>query len=294
MKQLFISTSLLFLIVITSHAQFLYELQPGPEDANDAVVFSIIKDGFHHERESLTAYTWTYQGALAVKRFYISFDLSEIPDSLEIQKAELSLYFNDTDPFESFDEHHGINPIRMYRVTEPWEESELNWNNQPEIDIDNFITLPPSSSTTQDYLNIDVTDLFIELDGSPKEQYGMLIRMVDEQDFYRSVLFASSNHQNPAKRPKLTLTLNEVVPPVEPCDLDEIIVFPNPTSGNVTIKENSSDCEFLRVAVFNNLGQLIIKQQVKDLSEIHIPIAGSFFIRVSKGNDHVVRPVIVY
>lgn len=189
----------------TVEAQTTITLQPGPEDGNDASIWSGAVTPYG-DRESLTAYTWTNSGNLGLKRAFLMFDYSSIPENAIITNAKLSLYYNPTDPIESFDVHTGVNDIYIQRVISEWDEHSLLWANQPGITMENQVELPPSSNPRQDYLDIDVTNLVIDMLDTSNGNYGFMLRMKDELNFYKSVLFTSSDHIETALRPKLEIS----------------------------------------------------------------------------------------
>lgn len=186
-------------------------LQPDPEQGKDAVVWSNNPDFNHGNVESNTIYTWTNGGKLGNKRAFIQFDLSVIPENSFIVSAYLSLYYNPTDPYEGFADHTGPNDLLIRRVLTSWEENTITWNNQPPATADNEVVLPPSSSPKQDYLDMDVTLLIRDMLNPKLEgDHGFLLRMQDEQNIYRGLIFASSDHMNENLRPLLVVTYEEV------------------------------------------------------------------------------------
>lgn len=209
MKQtifLFIFSLCLFSIS-TVNSQTTVVLQPGPADGKDADVFSIFPNNNYGDRESITSYVWTYQSNFALKRFYLEFDSTAVPDGATIISAYLSLYHNPTDPYEGFSEHTGSNNMTIQRVVTPWYESYVSWDNQPIATNYDEVLVSQSASGTQDYLDIDVTNLLIGMyNPSFPSYYGFMIKMTDESNYYKSVLFASSDHANSSIRPKLVIT----------------------------------------------------------------------------------------
>ncbi|MEM9917979.1 MAG: DNRLRE domain-containing protein [Bacteroidota bacterium] len=188
------------------HAQTTVVLQPGPLEGNDSKIYSLGLDSNYGNRHSLNAYTWTNRGRLVLKRIFLSFDLDTIPDNAMITEARLSLYYNPLDSFESFSVHSGDNELYVQRVTEDWAESQITWRNQPATTTDGRLTIPQSSSPTQDYEDIDVTELVQAMADTANGNYGFMIRLVDEVNYYKGLLFASSEHRTPSLRPKLEIT----------------------------------------------------------------------------------------
>lgn len=226
MKKFKLISILLFFLFLTnsSYSQTTIVLQPGPSEGKDANAWRFDAGINHGDRESITAYAWTHSGDLSNKRSFLEFDLSTIPETAIIQSAHLSLFFNPTDPFESFSVHTGENDIYIQRVTAEWDEHTIVWSNQPSTTSVNQVQLPPSTNPTQNYPNIDVTELIKDMVTSPEGNNGFMIKMVDEVNYYKSVLFASSDHSNPYIRPKLEITYSEE-------NLDCITLHPGPAEG---------------------------------------------------------------
>ncbi len=207
-------------------------IKPNSVKGKDASVWSNGPDNNYENAPSNSAYTWTNSGALGIKRSFMEFDFSSIPSNVIITNARLSLYYNPTAPNEAFGVHNGTNDLFIERVSSSWEESTLTWNNQPPTSTTNQVTLLPSSSETQDYLNIDVTDLVIDMNN--EGNYGFLIRMADEINYYKNVLLASSDHPDSSLHPEIeicwiidnTISVNEM----KSNDLD-LKVYPNPSNG---------------------------------------------------------------
>jgi len=201
-KAVLVATLIGFFITQVS-AQDTLLLQPGATAGKDAKIWSNGANNNYASAESITAYTWTHRGNKAVKRFFMEFDYSSIPSDAIITSASLSLYYNPSDIYESFDYHSGTNDILIERVTGAWAENTLTWNNQPASTSTNRVSLAPSTSKTQDYTNIDVTQMVSDM--VSQGNHGFLVRMKDEAYPYRSVLFASSDHTNSSLHPKLEI-----------------------------------------------------------------------------------------
>lgn len=200
-----IALLLLGFVCNNANAQTTITLQPGPDDGEDAS-FSSIEAVNQGNWESLTVYTWDFDENTALKRALLKFDLSSIPEDAIITNAKLSLFYNPTDPYENFDVHIGENDIFIQRLTSEWDEHNVNWQNQPSATTVNQVEIPPSISPTENYLDIDVTNMVIDMTDSSNINYGFMIRMVDEINYYKSVLFASSDHIDVSLRPKLEIS----------------------------------------------------------------------------------------
>lgn len=134
-------------------------LQPNEENSKDALISSFEPSKNFGSRADLVAMSWTVSGNPANYRSLIEFDLSNIPSGAIINSANLSLYSQESPGLGSHSTTSGSNESVLSRITSSWDESFVTWNNQPTITTENEVFLSESSSSTQDYLNIDVTNL---------------------------------------------------------------------------------------------------------------------------------------
>jgi hypothetical protein len=140
--------------------------------------------------------------------------LNSIPATATIVSAKLSLYGvtsslgspqgNSTypgSPYTSF----GTNECLLQRATVAWGESTVTWNTQPASSTTNQVVIPASTSQwSYNVTDIDVTNLVKDMLIPANGNYGFLMKMQNEQ-YYRCVNFASSDHPNGALRPKLVV-----------------------------------------------------------------------------------------
>jgi len=157
--KLLILVFLLFGQISDSFSQTTLILQPGSIEGKDAYASmnaSVVNTG---KIPSLVSCTWTFGGVPGRARSFVAFDLSSIPEGAIIQSAALSLYYNPNDDIQSFDYHTGENDIYIQRVIESWQENTINWDNQPNSTTINRVLIPPCTTNTQDYIDMDVTEL---------------------------------------------------------------------------------------------------------------------------------------
>ncbi|MBN2175853.1 MAG: DNRLRE domain-containing protein [Bacteroidales bacterium] len=191
----------LCLISAENTAQDTIFIQPGPEDGKDAIIHSLYPYTNYGDLLSLIAAAWTYQSDFGIIRGLFEFDLDSIPSDLQIKEAFLNLYYNPTCGHEG---HGGENSAWIRKVTGNWNEYTVNWINQPPTSSENQIILPASTSTTQDYLGIPLTDLVQEMISNPEENFGFQLRIQNEE-VYRSLTFASSDYPITSLRPMLVI-----------------------------------------------------------------------------------------
>ncbi|MBK6839658.1 MAG: DNRLRE domain-containing protein [Bacteroidetes bacterium] len=93
-----------------------------------------------------------------------------------------------------------FNESVLQRITSVWTENTVNWSNQPSTDTSGQAILSESTSGTQDYTNMDVTQMVQEMTSSPTANFGMELKLTNET-FYAQMLFASGDNPNADKHP---------------------------------------------------------------------------------------------
>ena len=188
---------------ITECATFQYSTCDGVDAevaSTTAPGYDTTNWGYHPEFNAISG---TYSGVHSIARSMIYWDLSSIPVNASVTQATLDLFW---DPFSGNVGHStlsGSNEARLYRIISPWDEMTVDWHSQPSIDTSQYAILPASTSTQQDY-SIDVTNLIQGFISNPISNYGLELRLANETA-YRSLIFCSSDHADPAKHPKLSI-----------------------------------------------------------------------------------------
>lgn len=211
MKQKVIVALLLTAFLQTIHAQTTIVLQPDSATGKDATINFNEPNLNYGNYLDFLATAWTNSGVPHLLRSFIDFDISMIPPNATIISAYLSLYGNpQSTNYHLHSSHSGSNVSELHRITSPWSEHTITWNNQPTTDTVGKIVLPQSVTSTQNYLNIDVTNHIQFKHANPASHYGFMFRLVTEV-MYRSMLFASSDNPNAALRPKLEITYLDTI-----------------------------------------------------------------------------------
>jgi hypothetical protein len=190
------------IIVSASPIQTL-TLQP-ENNTTEARIVSFFPNGAGTPSPSLSVSGWTSGGAPYIGRFLLKFDYTAIATTATILSAKLSLYANTTPPEGNLiDAHFGTaNSFNLSRITSTWSNT-VTWNTQPSNVTTNQVTIPQSTSSFQDNIDIDVTQLVVDMRAS--NNYGFLGKLVAENT-YNSRQYFSSTSSLPAKRPKLVIT----------------------------------------------------------------------------------------
>lgn len=136
-------------------------------------------------------------------RALIKFALSTIPANATVTSAFINLY---SIPLGSYSGHFGPNNASVLeRITQNWGEYTATWNNQPPSTSLNSVTLPQSTSAGQNYLNINVLNLVLDMINNPGTSYGFKLKLINES-ITNGLLFGSKEHSNPNVMPKLVIT----------------------------------------------------------------------------------------
>ena len=189
-------------------------LQPGPEAGKDAMITNLDPGknmGDHRYFEA----TFISEPILTVMRSnesLISFDMNALPKSATIKKVILNLWYDLPLPWDStiFYPAGGGN-IRwsggvLQKITEPWEENKVTWNEQPETTEANQVYISPFVLNTN-MITVDVTKLYVQdpaLDAPDIPGYGLFFRLWP-QEWVPGFRFASSDFPEARMRPKLTI-----------------------------------------------------------------------------------------
>lgn len=154
----------------------------------------------------LPAFSGTVFGSQVYGRFLINFPLDTIASGSQILSAKLYL-FGYPENYPSFaipQGNSGDNVLLVQRVTELWDESTVNWNNQPATTNANQIELPASTSVwNYNILEADITTLINQC--FTNNNFGLLFKLRTEQN-YRSIGFLSSEYSVSSMRPMLLVT----------------------------------------------------------------------------------------
>lgn len=175
-------------------------LQPDGAKGKDAVFSLIVPDNNYGTLKDIHLYAWTQEGILNVNRVAIDFHLSLIPIGATVDSAFLSLFFNKTSGYGT--QHSGENDFLIQRITSTWNESTITWNTQPSSTFENQVFISRSTSPTQDYTNMNVTNLVQDMIDDKANSYGFLLKFQIEEP-YKILLFASSDNQDATLRPEI-------------------------------------------------------------------------------------------
>jgi hypothetical protein len=187
-------------------------LRPGPELGKDAMISNLEPNKNFGDYRYFEA-TFLSESVLTVmrsNRSMIWFSTDSLPKSAVIKKVTLGLrydlpipfdntYMTDTYPSTGIAWYGGV----LQQIIEPWEESKVTWNTQPKTIEANQVFIPPFIRNTN-FIEVDVTKLFVPVNASALPNYGMLFRLWPT-DKFPGFRFASSDYSDPLMRPRLTI-----------------------------------------------------------------------------------------
>lgn len=147
-------------------------------------------------------------------RGVMQFDLN-IPSThneLFDKRARLKLFFPDgIDGFPTLQSHryNGLavgNAFTINRITEPWDESTVTFNNQPAFSSVDSVYVPTTveNPSTQDYI-IDVSDLASFWICSDQPNFGLVFKLYEEGTLYQQQIFTTREWSDPTNRPVIEL-----------------------------------------------------------------------------------------
>lgn len=202
-------------LAVNCRAHTVITLHPDSSCGIDATIFSFWPDTNSGSNPDFIATAWTFQGNPSTTRALVSFDLATIPSGASVSSAVLELFHY---PSPNNTGHSNLSaPATCWieRITQPWTEFGVTWNNQPTTTGLNQVFVPAPTSMTQNY-SIIVTTLVQDMLNDPTNSFGFMLRQQNES-YYRSLLFASSDMSNPLLHPKLTIIYSLDIPPTAGC-----------------------------------------------------------------------------
>lgn len=206
-------------LLLVSHvvaAQFSVTFKPNAVVGQDAMIHrnSVCTNwvntnwGNHPE---LDAYAWTWYAdgcGPGAGRGLVRFDqLNTLPAGAVITYAELRLFGVATSGNSQGNSHYPGSPFAndnsawVRRITSPWGEGAVTWNTQPAITTVDQVAVPASTTQWNYNVVLNVTNQVIAM-MAPTANNGFML-MLQNENYYRSLLFASSDHPDANRWPEL-------------------------------------------------------------------------------------------
>jgi hypothetical protein len=264
MKKQILFIAILGVAAINTMAQITLVLQPDGTAGKDAEVFSCIPCGYpdnnYGDKQDFNAIAWTNNGDESNVRSLIQFDLSSIPAGATINFARLSLWNNPTSlEGGDFSGFFTPNASKIQRITQPWDEHTVTWNNQPTATKLHQASLHHTTSSHQDFLHINVTALVQDMIDHPATSFGFRLRLKKEEES-RKLIFASSDNPDASIRPKLVVTYTPMSPRVSSETLPSIAssaslksfkIVPNPARDEVKLWIENAEKDVAQITVYD-------------------------------------------
>jgi hypothetical protein len=298
MKKLF--TLLISTFITYNHveAQTTVNIQPDAATGYFSLIVDDAPNASQPTVSELNALAWTH-GSPFVQRSLFKFNLASIPTNAIVQSATLFLYYNpNTTNVGTHSQTSGSNSAIIQRITSNWDKNTVCWNNQPSYSTANQVILPASTSSTQNYA-INVTSMMQDMISNPASSFGFMLKLQNEQ-YYRCLVFASCNHTNSALRPKLNIvyTVNPAaVNQFENSTID-FSVSPNPTTNFISLKSAYFHSnETVSIAVVNAIGQTVLyKNEIWSNCEslsLETLSSGTYFLQVKSDRGFACQKIII-
>jgi len=284
MKKLIFTFIITLIIPFHQFAQEILVLQPDANDGKDARIHSCVLKYNSGITPEFLADAWTWGGEAGAYRSLIDFDFNNMPQPIirsgsgkpGILYAKLYLYAFPEASSEGHSMLSGSNECLLQRITSDWEENTVKWSNQPSVTTLNQVTITETNNENKDY-EIDVTQLIRDIFEYPEQSFGMMLKMKDE-NHYRRMTFASSDHPDPAKHPKLVIcfdvsSINEKDDPVA----NLLHIYPNPSDKIITMEWIADARDNGEIKIFDIQGKVILELMTDiqpGLNQVQIDVSG--------------------
>jgi len=195
---------ILLLITIRVEAQLNFSIKLNENFGKDARIDSRTSQANLNfgNSNSLGIWTWTISGGLSINRTLLSIPISHIPTDAIIQNARLKLFHDTNSPFSMG--QSGDNSFTVRRITGKWKEDSVTWNNQPTVTNLNQYNYIFNISQSNPDVELTITNLLLAARDNGDSSLNIMLQLNTEQMF-RSLIFASSEHPDSTKRPRLDI-----------------------------------------------------------------------------------------
>jgi hypothetical protein len=183
-------------IIGVSCTEVTIEYDPGPNFIDDAYIKSLNSQDNPNYGNSVDFFTSkTQSGSIwTTNKSLIRFRLWVDP-GLTINQAGLNLYGKS----HSFT---NSNASYLKKITDNWQEMEVKWTNAPATTATNQVSLAASTTSTQNYLNTNVSSFWNDWKSSNTTNYGMMLELQTTTNSVRSMSFHSSDASS--SKPSMT------------------------------------------------------------------------------------------
>ena len=299
-------TSLLLAIYcFTASAQTII-IRASPSSAQEAVVSSVYSTSAGPNPVDFFGAAWTGGGTPGGWRTFFRFDFGteatfSILGGLVIDSAFMKLWADTTSSwgYVGTPTFGSNNACVLYRVTTNW-DSMMTWLSMPTYSTIHQGLLPQSTNLKQNYLHINITDLLVDMIASG-QNYGFVIKSVQETSPYNSMIFHSSHSVDSNVRPVIVVYGHPSLKANVVANNDaNIMVFPNPASSAITVNINKGIDEMLFLSLLDAQGRVVANTSNFDLSTntawnidaTKLP-KGIYYVRVNSSLQNISKQVVV-
>ncbi len=160
-------------------------------------------------RQALRVEAWTANSNGSPEhdwRSVIEFQELKNIETAIVNSAILKLYAFPNYPYANGGQAE-VNTSEIYRVIESWEEDQVTWVTQPNIDLNGVVEIPHNNN--YDFIEVDLTEMVQTMIDNPDSSFGFLLRQKDESP-YGSMNFASSDYPDFSRVPELTIIVDNI------------------------------------------------------------------------------------
>ncbi len=269
---------------------------PNAATGKDAMIElrnSTVNSNFGNNVDFAT-WSWTLTGEPTITRSLIEFQLPTLPQGATMTSAKLSLKCNTTSSIPQL--HSGANSSILKRITGTWNESTVTWNNQPSATNNNQVFLNASTSNNQDYNDIEIIGLVNDAKAANQTAIGLSLSLVDEND-YRSLIFASSDHVDAAKRPSLKICFTLPNNHSEQAFSRNISVFPNPVfDGKLNVKMENAQGNTMEYFLYSIAGNKCKEGSLENSNSILVgDLSNGVYqlVVINSSGSRTVLPIVI-
>ena len=215
----------------------------------------------------------------------------------------MSLYWNPNDGHGLFGSGHfdgvnGASPAQLVidRVTQAWVQNTITWSNKPLISSANRVVIPHTQypGGTSNFTRMNVTKLVRDLvDTSLQGNLGFRLSILPLNNT-RQFIFASSNHPNPAIRPKLELCWhNDTISTAsEVYAQAKISVYPNPARSTFYLDKGETNVQFC--IIYDLFGREMKSIQLGEaITSVGVAgfVSGIYYLKFDDGSVRMIRVI---
>ncbi len=170
-------------------------------------------DGSYPTNAAFHATAWTKGGVPHAWRGLMRIDLPELPEDAVVESVSLDLFATTyRETYEVDGGHSNLtssNAASFLPIQKDWDESTVNWNNQPSTTQQGALPLAQSISSDQGY-SIDLTSWADDVYSGDVQNYGFMLQL-DKEQHYASMYFDSSDVDPEQGQPPMATLIYDCV-----------------------------------------------------------------------------------